>query len=210
MTQTVVGTNVQSSVATVVYQHLEVQENVEDLLDTLYVLITNLGIVQGDRDAVQKMAHELLGEVIKEALTHGYRYDPGISKPRTWLNGIARNIAKRKKVELNQLYKREQSFSDLQHRQGVLDDDAFFDQFIGLAVAGPEQDVETMEQFEIILSLATENNQRLLRLYILHDFDATRLAQVLNIKPETARQRICRALKQLRAILEKQKGEPNG
>ena len=208
MARAIVETKLQSPVTLIIHRYLENQENVEALLDTLYTYIRKLGVIQGDREMVQGMANELLGEVVTEALTHGERYDPN-RKLRLWLNGIALNIVKRKKVELIKRFHREPSFSDIQRNQDSSSEEAFFEQFVAHAEAGPEQDVEAMEQFEALLSLTSENDQRTLRLYILHDFDARRLARELDITPDAARQRISRALRQLRTILEKRGGENN-
>src|SRR4051794_10846847 len=88
------------SAVSMLYHHLENPENVEALLDTLFVLIRQYGLVQRNRAAVQEMAEELLGEVVLEVLTHGDRYDPGRSKPGTWFNGAAVIMIKRKRAEI--------------------------------------------------------------------------------------------------------------
>lgn len=208
MARAIVETKLQSPATLMIHRYLENQGNVEALLDTLYTYIRNLGVIQGDSETVQEMAHELLGEVVTEALTYSERYDPS-RQLRLWLNGIALNIVKRKKAERIKHYYREPSFSDLQRNLDASSDEAFFEQFVALAEASPEQDVEAMEQFEAMLSLTSENDQQLLRLYILRDFDARRLALELGITPAAARQRLSRALRQLRMILEKQGGEHN-
>lgn len=210
MTRSIVEAEVQSSAASMLYRHLEIRENVKALLDTLFVLIPRYGLVQGNRGAVQEMANELLGEVVKEVLTHGDQYDPSRSKPGTWLNRTAVIIIKRKRNEIIKLNKREPSFSNLQRNQDISSENEFFDQFVDPTLVHPEQDIEAKEQFESLLSLTSESNQELLRLYIVHDFDATQLSLKLGITKEAARQRISRALKQLRTILEEQGGERNG
>src|SRR5437870_2082061 len=116
MARAIVETKLQSPVTLIIHRYLENQENVEALLDTLYTYIRKLGVIQGDREMVQGMANELLGEVVTEALMHGERYDPN-RKLRLWLNGIALNIVKRKKVELIKRFHREPSFSDIQRNQ---------------------------------------------------------------------------------------------
>ena len=210
MTRSIVEAEAQPSAVSMLYHHLESQENVEALLDTLFVLIRKLGLVLGDKVAVQEMANELLGEVVKEALMHGNRYDPSRSRPGTWLNRIAVIIIKRKRDEIIRLAKREPSFSSLRPNQDVPSEDVLLDQFVDPTAVDPEQNLEAEEQFESLLSLTSESNQELLRLYIVHDFDAARLSLKLGITKEAARQRISRALKQLRAVLEEQGGERNG
>ena len=198
------------SAVSMLYHHLEIPENVEALLDTLFVLIPQYGLVRGDRAAVQEMADELLGEVVKEVLTHGDRYDPSRSKPGTWLNGAVVIIIKRKRAEVIKLNRREPSFAHLQLDQDISSENEFFDQFVDPTSVDPEQGIEANEQFESLLSLTSESNRELLRLYIVHDFDDTRLSLKLGITKEAARQRISRALRQLRTTLKEQGGERNG
>jgi RNA polymerase sigma factor (sigma-70 family) len=211
MTRSIVEAEAQSSAASLLYRHLEVPENVKALLDTLMVLIPQYGVVQGNRAAVQEMANELLGEVVTEVLTHSDRYDPSRSKPGTWLNQTVVIIIKRKRSQINKINKREPSFSYLQPNQEISSENEFFDQFADPTYVDPEQDVEANEQFESLLSLTSESNRELLRLYIVDDFAATRLSLKLGITKEAVRQRISRALKQLRtALLKVQGGERNG
>jgi RNA polymerase sigma factor (sigma-70 family) len=211
MTRSIVEAEVESHEASVLYHYLEIPENVKALLDTLMVLIPRSGLIQGDRAAVQEMANELLGEVVKEVLTHSDRYDPSRSQPGTWLNQNALIILKRKRAEFHKRRMREPSFSYLQRNQEVSDENEFFDQFADPASVDPEQNVEANEQFESLLSRTSEGNRELLRLYIVDDFDSARLALKLGITAEAVRQRISRALKQLRTVLLKEQGgERNG
>lgn len=208
MTRAIAETEAKASAMNTIYRYLEDEENVKALLDTLYMYIRQLGVVQGDNVVVQKMAEELLGDVVIQILTNSERYDSS-RKLRPWLNGIALNIVRRKKDEQIKRYQRELSFSHVQHTQNVLSDNAFFEQFVTRTEAGPEQSVEAMEQFEALLSLMTESDQQILRLYILHDFNAVQIASKLGITHQAARQRISRMRKQLRTILERQGGKPN-
>lgn len=210
MTRSIVEVEAQPSAASILYHHLESPENVEALIDTLFVLIPQYGLVQGNRAAVQEMAEELLGEVVKEVLTHSDRYDPSRSKPGTWLNGAAVIMIKRKRAEIIKLNNREPSFAYLQLDQDISSENEFFDQFVDSTSVDPEQGVVANEQFESLLSLTSESNRELLRLYIVHDFDDTRLSLKLGITKEAARQRISRALRQLRTTLKELGGERNG
>jgi RNA polymerase sigma factor (sigma-70 family) len=210
MTRSIVEAEAQPSAVSLLYHHLENPENVEALLDTLFVLIPQYGLVQGNRAAVQEMADELLGEVVQEVLTHSDRYDPSRSKPGTWLNGAAVIMIKRKRAEIIKLNKREPSFAYLQLDQDISNENEFFDQFVDPTSEDPALGVEANEQFESLLSLTSESNRELLRLYIVHYFDDTRLSLKLGITKEAARQRISRALRQLRTILKEQGGERNG
>ncbi len=210
MTRSIVEAEAQPSAVSILYHHLEIPENVEALLDTLFVLIPQYGLVQGNRAAVQEMADELLGEVVKEVLMHSDRYDPSRSKPGTWLNGAAVIIIKRKRAEIIKLNKREPSFAYLKLDQDISSENEFFDQFVDPTSVDPELGVVANEQFESLLSLTSESNRELLRLYIVHDFDDTRLSLKLGITKEAARQRISRAIRQLRTTLKEQGGERNG
>lgn len=210
MTPGIAEAEAKPSAVSILYHHLENPENVEALLDTLFVLIRQYGLVQGNRAAVQKMAEELLGEVVLEVLTHGDRYDPGRSKPGTWFNGAAVIMIKRKRAEIIKLNQREPSFAYLQLDQDLSSENEFFDQFVDPTSVDPELDVEANERFESLLSLTSDSNRELLRLYIVHDFDDIRLSLWLGITREAARQRISRAIRQLRTILQEQGGERNG
>ena len=210
MTQGIAEAEAKSSAVSILYSHLENPENVEALLDTLFMLIPKYGLVRGNRAAIREMAEELLGEVVLEVLAHGNRYDPGRSRPGTWFNGAALLMIKRKRAELLKLKQREQSFSYPQPDRGTSSENEFFDQFVDPTSGDPELSVEANEQFESLLSLTSESNRELLRWYIVHDFDDARLALRLGITREAARQRISRAIRQLRTILQEQGGTRNG
>src|SRR5258708_18064089 len=194
MTRSIVEAEAQPSAVSILYHHLEIPENVEALLDTLFVLIPQYGLVQGNRAAVQEMADELLGEVVKEVLMHSDRYDPSRSKPGTWLNGAAVIIIKRKRAEIIKLNKREPSFAYLKLDQDISSENEFFDQFVDPTSVDPELDVEANEQFESLLSLTSESNWELLRLCIVHDFDDTLLTWMLGITNDMSRHRIISAI----------------
>lgn len=210
MNQSIAEAEAKPSAVSLLYHHLEKPENVAALLDTLFALIPQYGLVKGNRAAIQEMAEELLGEVVLEVLTHGDRYDPSRSKPGTWFNGAALLMIKRKRAEVIKLNQREPSFAYLQLDQNTSSENDSFDQFADPTSLDPGLEVEANEQFELLLSLTSENNRELLRLYIVHDFDDTRLALRLGITRDAARQRISRAIRQLRTILQEQGGERNG
>lgn len=205
--QPIVETTLQSlDTYALVYHYLE--EHIEPLLGTLHTFILSLDVVRYGGETIQEMASELLNEVFAEALSHSERYDCS-RQLGAWLYGIALNVTRRKKAERAKQYGREASFSSLQYHSDAANDDAFFDQFISFAIAGPEQDTEAKEQFELLISLISEDDQQILRLTILHDLDNARLAHALGIKEAAARQRLHRAFNRLRAILKEQGGESN-
>lgn len=193
-----------------IVQYFEDEAQRKSLITSIYTFVSRLGLVQtGDTHSLQSIAQDILSGVYVEALTHANRYDPS-RRLGAWLYGIALNVTKRKRQELFQQAQRESSFSSLQYTQEALNDEQFFDHFTSLWVSGPEEDVEAMEQFQAYLSLLEKDDQEILRLVILYDFDAKRIAEFLEIKPAAARQRTHRALNRLRTILERQENRING
>lgn len=207
VTPNITETTVQTSAKKIIYRHLENKENVDALLDTLNVLAGQMGHAQGQE--LTRIAHDLLGEVVTEALKSSKRYDPNQSKPRTWLNGIARNVVRHKLDKKATRAKRikELSFSELRQVQEGLSDNELLERLPDTFTEGPEKSVESDEQFETLLSSLSEDDKHLLRLYIRRDFDAPLIASELGITHEAARQRISRALKQLRILYGSKGGE---
>ena len=74
----------------------------------------------------------------------------------------------------------------------------FFDQLSLITHPSPEQEVETHAQVSELLSLASPDDRRVLRLAFLQDLDTQNLARALNVEPGTARVRLHRALHRLR------------
>ena len=200
-------TTVQTLAKGAIYRHLDNKENVYALLNTLSVFIRQMGLAQGQK--INEMAHDLLGEVVTEALKHSERYDPNQSKPGTWLNGIARNVVrhKRDKIVTRTNRIKELSFAELQQVQEGLPDNELLERFTDTFMEGPEKSVESDDQFETLLSSLSEDDRHLLRLYIHRDFDARLIASELGITYEAARQRISRTIKQLRILYGSKGGE---
>lgn len=165
-----------------------------------------------DRDEdVQDATLELLHEVYIEAVKTSAHFDPTRS-PQAWLLGIANRLVMRKKVQMAELRQHETLLSGLQREnQEDSPDEESLDKIIALTSVGPEQEVESNEQFENLLSLVSENDQYILRLSIEQDLDGEALAQVLGCRYQTALVRLFRARKRLRAAIERrQRGEING
>lgn len=171
------------------------QENSSLLLGIICSYIVRMGLARGE--AVQAIAADVLHDTVLEALAHADHFDP-TTQPRAWLLAIAANILKRKKAEAAKRHKHEVLVSDLSTHPDDFNESDFFDQIIALSYPGPEQNIETHEQVVEMLSLVSSDDQKVLRLALLHDLDTSTLAQVLGITPGTARVRLHRALNRLR------------
>lgn len=171
-------------------------EQTATLLGTLRSYVLRMGLA-GPADAAT-VANEVLQEVAVEALAHCDRFDP-TRQPHAWLLGIGINVIKRRKASLARYYQRELSFTRLTIlRPEQQDERESFDQLIPFSLAGPEQEVESEEQARLILSLVSPEDQRVLRLAIVYEFEREALAHELGITSVAARVRLHRALQRLR------------
>lgn len=176
-----------------------IAENTAPLLGTLRSYVQRMGLASGDD--VATVAAEVLQETVVEALGHAQRFDP-TRQPMAWLLGIALNLMRRKKVELAKRSQRELSITQFSARQmELVSEDELFDGLINhvATLAGPEQEFEADEQARAILALVSPDDQQVLRLAFLLDFEREALAQRLGITPVAARVRLHRALSRLRA-----------
>ncbi len=178
-------------------------ENTAPLLGTLRSYVQRMGLARGDD--VPTVALEVLQEAVVEALKHADRFIP-TGQPMAWLLGISVNVIKRKKAELAQRARRETSIAALSQQES-LSEGELFDQVASCVLAGPEQDIEANEQASSLLSLVSAEDQRLLRLTFLYDFEREALAEQLGITPVAARVRLHRALSRLRTAWRKQQME---
>jgi RNA polymerase sigma factor (sigma-70 family) len=171
-------------------------EHTAQLLGTIRVYVQRMGLAQGQ--AIPAVALDVLQEVAFEALDHADRYRPD-AQPMAWLLGISVNVIKRKKVAMAKQYRREVTFG---HLATVLpehhNEDELFDLIAPFTLDDPDQDVEANEQASLILSLVSPEDQQILRLAVLHDFEREALARELGITPVAARVRLHRALNRLR------------
>jgi RNA polymerase sigma factor (sigma-70 family) len=155
-----------------------------------------MGLAQGQ--AVPDVALDVFQEVAVEALDHMDRFRLD-GQPMAWLLGIAVNVIKRKKVAMAKQYQREVPFGRLALMlQEPCSEDELVDLIAPFTLADPDQDVEANEQASLILSLVSREDQQVLRLAILHDFEREVLARELGITPVAARVRLHRALSRLR------------
>ena len=176
--------------------------NTAPLLGTLRSYVQRMGLARGEE--VPAVALEVLQEVAIEALDHADRFNP-TGQPMAWLLGIATNVIKRKKAEFAKRSRREMPIAHLSIAQEEpLSEDELFDQIAAHTLAGPEQDIEANEQALAMLSLVSAEDQHILRLAFLYDFDREALAEKLGITSVAARVRLHRALSRLRAAWYKQ------
>jgi len=167
-----------------------------ELLGTIRSYVLRMGLAQGQ--AVPDVALDVFQEVAVEALYHidRFRLD---AQPMAWLLGITVNVIKRKKVAIAKQYQREVPFGRLALMlQEPCSEDELVDLIAPFTLADPDYDVEANEQASLILSLVSREDQQVLRLAILHDFEREALARELNITPVAARVRLHRALSRLR------------
>jgi len=181
-----------------------IEENTETLLGTLRYYVVRAEMA--DRQGATLAAVELLNEVTVEALEHAGRFRPS-GQPMAWLLGIAANLIKRKQAGRATRNRREPLVRDLYPRaQAAIGEDELFDRLAALDVSDLAQDLEANEEVSTILAHVSEDDQRVLRLAVLHDLNGEELAQALEVTPGAARVRLHRALNRLRAAWQAQEG----
>ena len=189
-----------------------ITDNLASLLGILRSYVKRMGLASGEE--VPAVAIEVLQEVVLEALDHADRFDQ-TGQPMAWLLGIAINVIKRNKAEFIKRSQRELSIGDLSLMQEEhLSESELFDQLTADSSAGPDQEIAANEQAELLLSLVSPEDQRILMLAFLQGFEREALAQKLGISPGATRVRLHRALKRLRLAwsehyLKSQEGESN-
>jgi RNA polymerase sigma-70 factor, ECF subfamily len=168
------------------------------LLATIQWYVQELSHMTGEE--CRSLAFEVLQETVIESLAHAERFTPS-RQPMAWLLGIAANVIKRKTADAIKRQQHEIPLSALSRRYPELpDEDDLLDQLTSFSkVSRPEQEVEADEQASAMLSLLSEEDQLVLRLALLEDVKAEALAQRLGTTIGTARMRLHRALRRLRA-----------
>ena len=172
-------------------------EHTAPLLGSFRSYVQRMGLARGE--AIPVVALEVLQEVAVEALDHADRFDPD-RQAMAWLLGIGMNIIRRKKTEAAKRARREVTFGHLALLlPEVQGEDDLLDVIAPFMLADPEQDIEANEQAGLMLALVSPEDQRILRLAILADFERESLARELGITPVAARVRLHRALNRLRS-----------
>lgn len=187
-----------------------IEQNAEILLINIALYIKKMGLES--RGEQRGMAREILQETIVQALEHADRFVP-TRRPLAWLLGISINVIKRKKVEQAKHAQREISFSRLAVKHDDLtSEEEILDRILSLASESePEQEIESKEEVNSLLSLVSLRDQQMLRLAVIEDLSGESLAQQLGISIEAARMRLSRSIHRLRlAVLKQRKTEQEG
>lgn len=175
-------------------QFIEVEA--EALLGTLRYYVIRAGLVDGQGATLA--AVELLNDVTVEALAHAGRFRPA-GQPRAWLLGIAANLVRRRQAEWATRNRREPLVGDLYpNDRAAMSEDELFDLLAEASPTDPTRDLEANEAISAMLARVSGDDQRVLRLAVLHNLNGQELARALGITPGTARVRLHRALNRLR------------
>lgn len=173
-----------------------IDDQSDTLLRTLCIYIARAGLAQGE-SATRMAAHELLNDLVVEALAHADRFDPA-RQPIPWLLGIAANLVRRRQAELARNHRREPLARDLAGENSQsLGDDEIFDRVAALS-ADPGEPLEARQRLENLLKPLSMDERQVVQLAILHEMDGASLARELGIRPGAARVRLHRALGKLR------------
>lgn len=178
----------------------------ENLLNILRHYLLRAGLAS--RETATSQAHDLLNEVVVEAMSHAERL-ANVDAPFAWLLGIGANLIKRRQATQSRNHFREPLIRDLY--QGVQDgmsDAELFDQ-ISQVTRDPTFDIETNEQVQWWLAHVSQSDREIIELAILHELNGEELAEQLAISTGAARVRLHRALRRLRAALTTSLGELN-
>jgi RNA polymerase sigma factor (sigma-70 family) len=171
------------------------QENIEPLQGIVRSYVVRTGLAWGDE--LESVTHEILNEATLQALMHTELFS-AVRQPRAWFLGIAANIIKRRRTSLARQSQSEFPVGTLASTAESGSESDFFDQLSLITHPSPEHEVETRAQVSELLSLASPDDRRVLRLAFLQDLDTQSLALALNVQPGTARVRLHRALHRLR------------
>ncbi|HEY0755715.1 MAG TPA: RNA polymerase sigma factor [Ktedonobacteraceae bacterium] len=175
--------------------HQFLQKDIEPLQGIISSYVIRAGLARGE--AVQSVTLDVLSEATLQALAHIDLFVT-ILQPRAWFLGIAANVIKRRRATLFKQNQRELSIGSLAATSENGSESDFFDRLSLLTYPGPEQEVETRAQVAELLSLASSDDRRVLRLAVLQDLNTNQLALALNVQPGAARVRLHRALNRLR------------
>lgn len=174
------------------------------LLGTLRYYLFRAGLSGRDLP-LEAAAHDLLNDVVAEALEHEERFRT-VAHPRAWLLGIAANLVKRRQHEITRRDQREPLLRDLHPEvEGQMSDDELFD-WIAEVAATPDA-FEQREDVHLLLAALSQDDERVLRLAIMNGLDGEALARTLDISPGAARVRLHRALGRLRVIYAEQEND---
>jgi len=149
----------------------------------------------GDRER----AADLTAEIFLAAIGAAHRYRPGRGSPKAWLYGIAQNVVAIDRRQTG----REQARDERLRGSALLDetDGAEIDARID-AAASRRHLYEAMERL-------SETERAVLELVAIDELSLTEAAAAAGVRPVTARVRLHRARRKLRAELEAASTESN-
>ena len=183
--------------------HDFIEAEAEVLLQSIRVYVVQAHLANGW--SVGPVAHELLNEMVVEALAHVERF-ADVRNPHAWLLGIAANLVRRKQIIQIKRRRREPLALDLDNRD--LSEEQIFDRLRAVANSkDPARQVEARDTIAYLLSPLTPDERYLIRLAVILDLSRKDIADELDITPGAVRVRLHRALRRLRAIWE---GEYDG
>lgn len=144
---------------------------------------------------------ELLNDVTVVAMSKSDEW-PHIHNPLAWLIGIGINRLRKIRDTLAKQRQREPFVRDIYHNvENAMSDGELFDLINLLTGPDPAQTIETRTLVSSWLALLEPEEQQILELAIVFELNGNMLAKELGCSPGTARMRLHRALKRLRALI---------
>lgn len=181
-----------------------IRQEHENLLNILRHYLIRAGLV--DYETASAQAHDLLNEVVVEAMSHADRLAT-VDVPFAWLLGIGANLIKRRQAKYTRNHRREPLIRDLYHGvQDNLSEAELFDQ-LSLVAHEPASELESNEKVQWWLAHVSISDREIIELAILHELNGEELADKLGISAGAARVRLHRALRRLRLALQTSLGE---
>lgn len=144
------------------------------------------------------LAEELFQELALQGLRCAERLLPGHS-PRSWLFGVLANLCKQRRTKIYKQIRRSVPLPSSAEEDG-----AFFDQVMAQVAAqvgarDPEEVLGAAQRSTELLAPLSEAAREIITLMKLEDLTDEEAGARLGIQPNAARQRLHRALKDLRA-----------
>lgn len=173
---------------------LEDAGEVDALIGTLRAYVYRANLAAGGQ--VDEVAHEVLSEVVVEALRSVDRFDPERSA-RAWLLGIgAKVILRHKDRAARRSGEIPMSGLPVDDERGA--DTWLFEHVTRLREMDVTAAADDDDAVRRLLAPLAEQDRVVVRHAILHEMNGVEIAQALGISPGSARQRLHRALGRLR------------
>ena len=192
--------------------HHFLQENAASLREIAGVYVVRMGLARGGDSAM--LADEVFQDAVLEVLAHPERLATS-RQPRAWFMGVLANMIKRRRTGAARQRRFEVVISDVRHPPNIESENDLLDYLFHQQMPGPEQAVEADTQLEEMLALVSTEDAEILRLALIHELQAEKLGELLNVTPSTARVRVHRALSRLRLACKgpeanRKRGKRNG